>query len=203
MWRILTGLAHHLQPRPRSHAENLQRGRKGPKVRYPDAKNSGCSSTRVRAGQSDSSRYDSRAAFGGKDDRKESCTFASNQEGLASHRCQVQVNIFTARICASSLCSVLLDKSIQVKMRTEPILKDSPSLLGPSELQELTASLEAFGTEMRGYLSAKSLSVEKLPLLTKDIKALVELILVPKEYTVDEVASFPLIRRWAQWLSLR
>lgn len=88
-------------------------------------------------------------------------------------------------------------------MRTEPILKDSPSLLGPSELQELTASLEAFGTEMRGYLSAKSLSVEKLPLLTKDIKALVELILVPKEYTVDEVASFPLIRRWAQWLSLR
>lgn len=76
-------------------------------------------------------------------------------------------------------------------MRTEPILKDSPLLLGPSELQELTASLEAFGTEMRGYLSAKSLSVEKLPLLTKDIKALVELILVPKEYTVDEVASFP------------
>lgn len=75
-------------------------------------------------------------------------------------------------------------------MRTEPILKDSPSQLGPSELQVLNASLDAFGLEMRGYLSAKSLPLEKLPLLTKDIKALVDLILAPGEYTVDEIKSF-------------
>ena len=75
-------------------------------------------------------------------------------------------------------------------MKTELILRDSPSLLGPSELQTLKTSLEEFCMEMRGYLSAKSLSLDKLPLLTKDVKALVDLILAPREYTVDEITSF-------------
>lgn len=74
-------------------------------------------------------------------------------------------------------------------MTVELILKDFPSQLKPSELQALKASLEEFSLEMRGHLSTKSLSLEKLPLLTKDIKVLVDLILAPGEYTVDEIKA--------------